>query len=367
MTEQLHRSAGAREVGGLDVVAALRHGRRIARLSQRDLARRAGVSQSSIARIEARRVDPPVGLMQRLLGLCCLTWDLRVTPAGATPARARAGALDVRELARRRAEVSAAGRRASENAAARAMAGAVAGAMLTFRERRAEVKAARLAERASQVAAAADLVRHDDNRTRQWLAEDLTTAERLLGRRCGRLQIPLADRLPGQLARCAQDDVLRLLEDLSDWCSHPPVALTGSTARAVWTPAPVKPSEIDVDLAPLGSRERALDYLRELGAVRDSGRDMFDLARLTLRLRQAPPPSTALVRWRPGSNSQALAVARPEGPPGIGVGRHDMRAVLESARRDGRGRRYPPYQEVMDNVVAPVWFEPGAKRTIVRP
>ena len=99
-----HRSAGARELAGLDVVAALRHARRVARLSQRDLARRAGVSQSLVARIEARRVDPPVGVMRRLLGLCGMRWELQLHSAGVTPAASRARQTMIREQARHRGD-----------------------------------------------------------------------------------------------------------------------------------------------------------------------------------------------------------------------------------------------------------------------
>ncbi|MGB9376575.1 MAG: helix-turn-helix domain-containing protein, partial [Mycobacteriales bacterium] len=95
-------------------MAALRHGRRVARLSQRDLARRAGVSQSLIARIEARRVDPPVGEMQRLLGLCGLRWELQLVAGGATAAERRSRSALVRQRARRRGDAGVF-RRMAEN------------------------------------------------------------------------------------------------------------------------------------------------------------------------------------------------------------------------------------------------------------
>jgi transcriptional regulator with XRE-family HTH domain len=48
----------------------LRHARRRAGLSQRQLAERTGVPQETIARIEARRVDPRVTTLDRLLEGC---------------------------------------------------------------------------------------------------------------------------------------------------------------------------------------------------------------------------------------------------------------------------------------------------------
>lgn len=48
----------------------LRHVRRRANLTQRQLAAKAGIPQESIARIERGRVDPRVGTLDRLLEAC---------------------------------------------------------------------------------------------------------------------------------------------------------------------------------------------------------------------------------------------------------------------------------------------------------
>ena len=48
----------------------LRHARRRAGLTQRQLAAKAGIPQESIARIERARVDPRVGTLDRLLEAC---------------------------------------------------------------------------------------------------------------------------------------------------------------------------------------------------------------------------------------------------------------------------------------------------------
>jgi transcriptional regulator with XRE-family HTH domain len=58
---------------------ALRWARRRAGLSQRALAERSGVPQSTIGRIEAGMVDPRVGTLRRLLRAC--GFDLEVEPA----------------------------------------------------------------------------------------------------------------------------------------------------------------------------------------------------------------------------------------------------------------------------------------------
>ena len=48
----------------------VRHARRRAGLTQRQLAAKAGIPQESIARIEKGRVDPRVGTLDRLLEAC---------------------------------------------------------------------------------------------------------------------------------------------------------------------------------------------------------------------------------------------------------------------------------------------------------
>jgi transcriptional regulator with XRE-family HTH domain len=57
---------------------ALRWARLTAGLSQRALAKKSGIPQSSIARIEAGTIDPRVGTLDRLL--CACGFDLEVEP-----------------------------------------------------------------------------------------------------------------------------------------------------------------------------------------------------------------------------------------------------------------------------------------------
>src|SRR6266508_3449145 len=57
---------------------ALRWARRRAGLSQRELAEKSGLPQSTIGRIEAGTVDPRVGTLSRLLRAC--GFDLEVEP-----------------------------------------------------------------------------------------------------------------------------------------------------------------------------------------------------------------------------------------------------------------------------------------------
>jgi transcriptional regulator with XRE-family HTH domain len=57
---------------------ALRYGRRRAGLTQRELAQRTGVPQSTIGRIESGAVDPRVGTLTTLLRAC--GFDLEVAP-----------------------------------------------------------------------------------------------------------------------------------------------------------------------------------------------------------------------------------------------------------------------------------------------
>ncbi|HZJ50685.1 MAG TPA: helix-turn-helix domain-containing protein [Actinomycetota bacterium] len=54
----------------MEASQALRHARRAAGFSQRDLAARAGVAQPAIARIETGRVVPRVDTLDRLLRAC---------------------------------------------------------------------------------------------------------------------------------------------------------------------------------------------------------------------------------------------------------------------------------------------------------
>jgi predicted transcriptional regulator len=57
---------------------ALRWARLTAGLSQRALAKKSGIPQSSVARIEAGTIDPRVGTLDRLL--CACGFDLEVEP-----------------------------------------------------------------------------------------------------------------------------------------------------------------------------------------------------------------------------------------------------------------------------------------------
>lgn len=57
---------------------ALRYARKKAGLSQRELARKVGVPQSTVGRIEAGLVDPQAGTLTRLLRTC--GFDLEVAP-----------------------------------------------------------------------------------------------------------------------------------------------------------------------------------------------------------------------------------------------------------------------------------------------
>ncbi|KGN35939.1 XRE family transcriptional regulator [Knoellia flava TL1] len=66
----------------------LRLARRRQRLTQAELAERAGVSQTVIARYESRRQQPTVGALQRLVAACgyTLEWSLRHAPDEAAAA-----------------------------------------------------------------------------------------------------------------------------------------------------------------------------------------------------------------------------------------------------------------------------------------
>jgi transcriptional regulator with XRE-family HTH domain len=59
--------------------AIVQEARRRAGLTQRELAKRAGTSQSAIARIERGRQIPSVETLQRILRACDLDLQLRVT------------------------------------------------------------------------------------------------------------------------------------------------------------------------------------------------------------------------------------------------------------------------------------------------
>jgi transcriptional regulator with XRE-family HTH domain len=58
----------------------LRYARRRARLTQRQLAARAGVPQPAIARIESGRSVPRVDTFTRLLDACGISLELRAAP-----------------------------------------------------------------------------------------------------------------------------------------------------------------------------------------------------------------------------------------------------------------------------------------------
>lgn len=356
MTAKRHRSAGAKEIGGLDAVAALRHGRRIARLSQRDLARIAGVSQSLVARIEARRVDPPVGVLQRLLGCCGLRWELRLVVAGDTEKQAGNRRVAVQQSARRRFD-SAYTRRAAENAVARETAVLLADAPLGVREKRRRIKAARLAERTAQAKAYAISVNEEDMRARRWRRSDAGAAARQFRRHLEHCRIPLAERLPGRIHPSGTDDFRRLLEALAASWPNPPVALSGGTAHAVWSPGRRRGPSTAIEVTALKTAGPGpVVFLTALGARPRGGNQVFDLGRLAIRLREPAPLSTTLVFWRPGRPERAIAVARPETSLRVPVDRHAVRAVLEWAGRDIRGRRRAPYHEALEVAPHPWWL-----------
>ena len=60
----------------MDAASTLRNARRAADLSQRELARRAGVAQPAVARIEAGGVIPRVDTLERLLRACGHTLEV---------------------------------------------------------------------------------------------------------------------------------------------------------------------------------------------------------------------------------------------------------------------------------------------------
>lgn len=62
----------------MNIAGTLRRARRSAGLSQQEMARRAGVPQSTIGRIEADLTTPAVDTLQRLLALC--GWSLEGHP-----------------------------------------------------------------------------------------------------------------------------------------------------------------------------------------------------------------------------------------------------------------------------------------------
>lgn len=62
----------------MDAAQALRHARASAGLSQRALARRSGMAQPAIARIESERVIPGVDTLAHLLAEC--GFELATTP-----------------------------------------------------------------------------------------------------------------------------------------------------------------------------------------------------------------------------------------------------------------------------------------------
>lgn len=64
----------------MDAGLELRTARRAAKLSQRDLAERAGVPQPTVARIESRAVSPRVETLDRLLAACGLGLTVRRRP-----------------------------------------------------------------------------------------------------------------------------------------------------------------------------------------------------------------------------------------------------------------------------------------------
>lgn len=64
----------------MNAAGTLRYCRRRAGLTQRELARRVGVAQPAIARIESGRVVPRVDTLTRLLSACDFGFELRSSP-----------------------------------------------------------------------------------------------------------------------------------------------------------------------------------------------------------------------------------------------------------------------------------------------
>lgn len=75
----------------MSVATKLARVRRSAGLSQRELATRAGVPQSTVGRIEAGSLDPRVGTVERLLRACDAELDVSARPgAGVDRSQLRA-------------------------------------------------------------------------------------------------------------------------------------------------------------------------------------------------------------------------------------------------------------------------------------
>jgi predicted nucleotidyltransferase/DNA-binding XRE family transcriptional regulator len=83
----------------------LRHARRAAGLSQRDLAQQASTTQAMVARYESGAASPTIATLRRLLAACHVRLDLRTAPMGAVlqgPVGQRVAAhrKEIRRLAR---------------------------------------------------------------------------------------------------------------------------------------------------------------------------------------------------------------------------------------------------------------------------
>jgi transcriptional regulator with XRE-family HTH domain len=115
----------ARSAAPLGVWRLLRDARHAAGLSQRELARRAGTSQSAIARYETARTTPDLSTLERLLSTCGAQLRLDVVEHDAH---------DERLLATRLAMTP--GQRASANQRITALAAAAAAARRAGRVRR---------------------------------------------------------------------------------------------------------------------------------------------------------------------------------------------------------------------------------------
>lgn len=83
-----HRVAMTSDPASTTARDILRLVRRRQRLSQAELAERAGVSQTVIARYESRRQQPTVAALQRIVAACgyTLEWSLRHAPEAAVEA-----------------------------------------------------------------------------------------------------------------------------------------------------------------------------------------------------------------------------------------------------------------------------------------
>jgi len=118
------------DMADLVVDARLRAG-----LSQRELARRAGTSQSAIARIEGRAVRPSLATVRRLAAACGFELRLSLVPAGTPDAVVAAYKRDVDRTLLRENLRKTVGQRLSDMEAFRKSAERLRGAVVASRRR----------------------------------------------------------------------------------------------------------------------------------------------------------------------------------------------------------------------------------------